>query len=80
MQCLVGAQVLLETLGTRYAMPGGCSPHDADQLKPLVDKLSAADEATDQRAQKQEKTATLPLQAPQIEGHHRVEGLLALSL
>jgi hypothetical protein len=79
MQCLVGAQVLLEMLGTRYAMPGGCSPHDADQLKPLVDKLSAADEATDQRAQEQEKTATLPLQAPQCEGHQRVEGLLAFS-
>jgi hypothetical protein len=60
-------------------MPGGCSPHDADQLKPLVDKLSAADEATDQRAQERKKAATLPLQAPQFEGHQRVEGLLALS-
>jgi hypothetical protein len=35
--------------------------------------------ATDQRSQEQEKTATLALQAPQVEGHQRVEGLLAHS-
>jgi hypothetical protein len=73
------ARILLEMLGTRYAKPGGCSPHDADQLKPLLDKLSAAGEATGQRAnQEQEKTATL-LHALQAEGHETVNGLPATS-
>jgi hypothetical protein len=55
-------------------MPGGCSPHDADQLKPLLEKLSAAGEATGQRAnQEQENTVTL-LQARRAEGHETVNG------
>jgi hypothetical protein len=71
--------MLLEMLGTRYAMPGGCSPHDADQVKPLLDKLSAAGEATGQRAyQEQENTAT-SLQAQQAEGHQTVDGLPVIS-
>jgi hypothetical protein len=60
-------------------MPGGCSSHDADQLKLLLDMFPAAGEATGKRAnQEQENTVTL-LQAPQAEGHETVHGLPAIS-
>jgi hypothetical protein len=35
-------RILLEMLGTRFSMPGGCAPHGLQPLQPLVDKLTAA--------------------------------------